>query len=102
MTASTVRTLLRRLRARQHHPVRPEQVARANPTRIAVLEHDLYGIQPQPGTAAALTIALRRTGTCITHDPVETTTLGDNRANALCTGCGAHMIHGSDGTWRVA
>jgi hypothetical protein len=99
LTAATVRNALAKLRDRHTNP---EPAPRPNPTRIAVLEHDLYGIQPEPGTPAALTIALRRTGTCITHDPVEITSMTDNRANALCTGCGAHMIHSRDGGWRVA
>ncbi|WP_394425453.1 hypothetical protein [Streptomyces sp. SGAir0957] len=65
-------------------PVRP----RADRVRIAVLEHDLLGIAPEPGTAAALTIALRRAGTCFEHDPVETTDFGDTRAHGLCGRCG--------------
>lgn len=78
-------------------PARP----RANPTRIAVLEHDLLGIPPEPGTAAALTIALRRLGSCIEHEPVETTGLGE-QPNAMCTRCGATMVQDDDGTWIVA
>ncbi|MFH9823025.1 hypothetical protein [Streptomyces bobili] len=78
-------------------PARP----RANPNRIAVLEHDLLGIPPKPGTAAALTIAMRRIGTCFEHEPVETTGLGE-KPNALCTRCGAAMVLGDEGDWRVA
>lgn len=74
---------------------------RANPTTIAVLEHDLLGIPPQPGTAAALVIGLRRIGTCLEHEPVETTSLGE-RASALCTRCGAAMLQDDDGEWRTA
>ena len=72
---------------------RPEPAARprANPTRIAVLEHNLLGIPPQPGTAAALVIGMRRLGTCTEHEPVETTGLGE-RPNGLCTRCGAAML----------
>lgn len=34
---------------------------RADPLRIAVLEHELLGIEPKPGTAAAFAVNLRRT-----------------------------------------
>lgn len=37
-------------------PPRPDRL------RIAVLEHELFGIEPEPGTAAALVVALRRFG----------------------------------------
>ncbi|MFF0409076.1 hypothetical protein ACFYUY_01400 [Kitasatospora sp. NPDC004745] len=72
-----------------------------NPTGIAVLEHDLFGIQPEKGSLAALAIALRVTGTCINHQAVETTHLGDPRPAGICTGCGTNMIE-TDGEWRVA
>lgn len=75
--------------------------AKANTTRIAVLEHDLLGIAPEPGTAAALAIALRRTGTCLKHQPVEVTALADRRKNAICTGCGAAMVE-TEGGWALA
>ncbi|MFF6829629.1 hypothetical protein [Streptomyces longwoodensis] len=86
-------------------PRRPEPAPtrpRANPTRIAVLEHDLLGIKPEPGTAAALAIGLRRLGTCFEHQPVETTTLGDPQPTGLCTRCGAAMLLDEHGHWRVA
>jgi hypothetical protein len=78
-------------------PARP----RANPTRIAVLEHDLLGIPPEPGTAAALSIALRSAGTCFRHDPVETTGLGE-QTNGVCTRCGAAMVLDDEGDWTIA
>lgn len=84
----------------RRHPPAPAPV-RANPTRIAVLEHDLLGIPPQPGTAAALIIAMRRIGTCTEHAPVETTGLDDARPTALCTRCGVAMVL-EDGEWRTA
>ncbi|MEU8473749.1 hypothetical protein [Streptomyces hygroscopicus] len=79
-------------------PERP----RANPTRIAVLEHDLLGIPPEPGSMAALTIALRRTASCMEHDPVDTSTVSDSHPTALCAGCGRHMVQDSEGRWQVA
>ncbi|MEU9921896.1 hypothetical protein AB0H51_11465 [Streptomyces griseoluteus] len=75
---------------------------RANPTTIAVLEHDLLGIPPQPGTAAAAVIALRRVGTCLTHQPVDTTTMNSPQPVGVCGRCGAAMVLGDDGGWTVA
>ncbi|MFE2563045.1 hypothetical protein [Streptomyces mirabilis] len=87
-----------RLRRRK---AEPRRAPRPNYMAIAVLEHALFGIQPEPGTAAALTIALRQVGACMTHRPVETTTLGQ-LPQALCTRCGKSMIQGDDGTWEMA
>lgn len=84
---------------RKPQPQPPEQ---ANPIRIAVLEHDLLGIQPEPGSPAALAIALRRAGTCISHQPIEVTALNEWRRKAICTGCGAHMVQNDTGTWGLA
>jgi hypothetical protein len=87
-----------RLRFRRHpQPEQPEQV---NHTHIAVLEHDLLGIKPEPGSMAALAIALRRTGTCLKHQPVEVTSLEDPRRNAICSGCGTTMVE-NNGEWTV-
>lgn len=43
---------------------RPKAPAARRPdyTAIAVLEHDLFGIQPKPDTAAAAIIGMRRLG----------------------------------------
>ena len=40
---------------------RPDALAvpRPNYTAIAVMEHDLFGIQPKPGTAAAAIVGMR-------------------------------------------
>jgi hypothetical protein len=90
--------MMRTLRAfRQRvHRLNPER-PRANPTRIAVLEHDLLGIQPEPGTIAALAVVLRKAGTCIEHKPVQAAP-----DSAVCTGCGRTMHLKEDGTWRTA
>lgn len=70
-------------------------------TAIAVLEHDLFGIKPTPGTAAALVVAMRRTGTCLTHQPVETTTFGESISNGVCTRCGTPMVLNDAGDWTA-
>jgi hypothetical protein len=74
---------------------------KANPVRIAVLEHELLGIEPEPGTAAALAIALCRTAVCLTHDPIDTTCLSDPRRNGVCRGCSRPMVEGDDGKWTT-
>jgi hypothetical protein len=79
----------------------PSATNQSNPTQIAVLEHDLLGIKPEPGSAAALALALRRTGTCITHTPVETTAANDSRPTAVCAGCGVTMVN-DGGDWVIA
>jgi hypothetical protein len=69
------------------------------------MEYEELGIQPEPGSAAALAIGLRafgRTGMCAVHDPVAVTSLGDPVPNAICTRCGQHMIQGEHGGWRIA
>lgn len=75
--------------------------ARANPIRTAVLEHDLLGIKPEPGTAAALTIALRNTGTCLEHQPIDTTAYEDRGRTGLCARCGQSLLQAANGDWRV-
>ncbi|MFI1371332.1 hypothetical protein ACH4UY_04880 [Streptomyces longwoodensis] len=83
---------------RRPAPARP----RADHTRIAVLEHDLLGIPPEPGTAAALTVALRRAGTCVQHDPVDVTTFGDPQPSAMCSRCSTCMVLDEHGRWTPA
>lgn len=79
----------------------PAPQPRPNPTVIAVMEHDLFGIKPEPGTMAAAAIALRRAGDCLAHQPVDITQLGDPGPVGLCTRCGKHMVQDDDGKWRV-
>lgn len=44
---------------------------RPNYTAIAVMEHDLFGIQPEPGTAAAAIIGMRRLSGIVSPEPDE-------------------------------
>ncbi|WP_262705535.1 MULTISPECIES: hypothetical protein [Streptomyces] len=85
----------------RRRPVPAPERPRANPTHVAVLEHDLLGVKPEPGSAAALTIALRRVGSCFEHDPVDTSTMADPRPTGQCSRCGRHMIQDSEGHWQV-
>ena len=73
---------------------------RTSSTRIAVLEHDLLGIQPAPGTAAALAVGLRGTGTCITHQPVADTEVVGPITSGTCARCGSRMVLGESGAWE--
>lgn len=80
----------------------PVQRERSNPLRIAVLEHDLLGIKPLPGSMAAAVVVLRQAGTCLKHSPVEVTGLGDAGRTALCTRCGHHLVMDQHGQWGTA
>jgi hypothetical protein len=89
---------LRRNRRKQQ----PESAPVANPTRIVVLEYDLLGVTPTPGTAAAAVIALRRLGTCLEHDPIDVGTLGQiPGTSVICGRCGNHLVNTESG-WRLA
>ncbi|HEY3477976.1 MAG TPA: hypothetical protein VGL02_03670 [Streptomyces sp.] len=96
-----------RLRRRRAEP-QPAPRPRPNYTTIAVLEYDELGIQPQPGTAAALVIGLRAlreaATTCTTHHPIETTTFawGRRRRSGLCARCGRDMVMDAEGEWTTA
>ncbi|MEU9400574.1 hypothetical protein [Streptomyces sp. NPDC048242] len=74
---------------------------RANATTIAVLEHELFGIPPKPGTVAAVVIALRHAGTCATHQPVDMATMDAPQPVARCARCGATLALRDDGEWTV-
>lgn len=76
---------------------------RANATRIAVLEHDLLGITPRPGTATAAVLALRRAGNCIEHDPVDASPISQPPGTlTICCRCGNPLELRDTGTWRTA
>lgn len=39
--------------------------------QIAILEYELYGVEPQPGTTAAAVIGVRRLGAALRGDAAE-------------------------------
>lgn len=70
---------------------------------IAVLEHDEYGIQPEPGTAAALVIGLRAAAKAdCSHAGVTAVPTLKQRSAGICVRCGTNMIEDQDGRWRIA
>lgn len=74
---------------------------RPNPARIAALEHVLFGTEPGPGMGA-LTLALRRSSICLTHRPVDVSTIGDESGTrAICAGCSRPMHLDDDGIWTM-
>lgn len=75
---------------------------RADHARIAVLEHQLLGIQPEPGTPAAVAVAHATPvdqERCPHDDWTEITTWGQARRSAWCVSCGADLVAGDDGVW---
>jgi len=78
-----------------------QRTDRPNPVRIAVLEHDLFGVQPEPGTAAALAVGMRAVGQCWQHKPAATLVLGPI-TEAVCTQCGRRMELDDAGRWVLA
>lgn len=81
----------------------PGAPPRPNYTAIAVLEHDELGIQPEPGTAAALVIALRKfAANCTAHEPVETPMFAQPGRVGMCARCGCSMAQDGDGEWIKA
>lgn len=99
------------MRFRRSSPEPP--TPRADPLRIAVLEHDLLGVQPEPGTAAAFAVNLAASGrrlrevmakpvdpeTCPHEDVVETTMVSQARRVGICCRCGADMVEDDAGDW---
>jgi hypothetical protein len=81
---------------------------RPDPLQIALLEYQLLGIRPAPGTAAAAAIALHKAfatpidqTTCPHLTVVETSELGQPRPVGLCQRCGADLIQDEYGTWAA-
>lgn len=89
------------LRQRPPQPERP--TPRANPDRIAVLEHEVLGITPKPGTPAARAVALSKPvdqDRCPHDDVIETPEFGQPRPTGICRLCGAGMVATDEGDWE--
>jgi hypothetical protein len=75
-------------------------MSRPNHTQIAVLKHTLLGIAPPAGSAGAMSVRLRRAGTCFSHQPVVDISHVPVRL-ARCAGCGRGMELGESGDWEI-
>ncbi|WP_448334027.1 hypothetical protein [Streptomyces sp. DSM 41534] len=87
-------------RRQKRAPAEPE---RADQDRIAVLEHDLLGVQPEPGTPAARAVALAKPvdpAQCPHDDVIDITEIQHTRPVGMCERCGADMIQNDDGDWE--
>ena len=81
-------------------PLPPPQ---PDPDRIAVLEHDLLGVIPEPGTRAARAVALSKPvdqNACPHDEVIETPEFGQPRMLGLCRLCGAGMVQNDQGEWE--
>jgi len=81
----------------------PPPPKRANPDRIAVLESELLGVTPEPGTPAARAVALARPvdqDRCPHDDIIDITELAQARPTGLCQRCGAGMVATDEGDWE--
>jgi hypothetical protein len=91
----------------------PLPAGRPDYARIAVLEWEVLGVRPAPGTAAAVVVGLAEAGerlkralsaprdqvVCGHEEVVSVRGLGDARDSGVCTGCGAQMFEGDGGDW---
>lgn len=48
---------------------RPASAPRPDYTRIAVLEFELFGVEPKPGTMAAAAVGMKRAGGALRAEP---------------------------------
>jgi hypothetical protein len=81
-------------------PVHPTPPRRSNPDRIAVLEHELLDITPEPGTRAAHAVALAKPvdqDACPHDDVIDVSEMGTTRRMGLCGPCGASMVATDEG-----
>lgn len=81
-------------------------MTRPDYTRIALLEHALFGVEPKPGTKAAELLGAQRfaeelRAACDHDDVIETPTLGELRKSGICQ-CGESLVETGDGGWEKA
>lgn len=88
---------------RWHQEAEQPPQPRPDPDRIAILENELLGIAPEPGTRAARAVALAKPvdqEVCPHDDVIETAELGQVRATGICGACGAAMVATDEGDWQ--
>ncbi|MFJ4473281.1 hypothetical protein ACIP2X_38105 [Streptomyces sp. NPDC089424] len=89
---------------RRHPSAGPQAQERPDPDRIAVLEDELLGITPEPGTRAARAVALAKPvdqTACPHDDVIEVVEMGQVRATGICEHCGARMVATDTGDWQL-
>ena len=88
------------LRRRKRAQTEPDP---ASQDRIAILEHELLGVQHEPGTAAARAVAIAKPvdpGQCPHDDVINITEIQHLRQVGMCAACGADMVENDDGDWE--
>ncbi|MFF3492851.1 hypothetical protein ACFYWS_16000 [Streptomyces sp. NPDC002795] len=84
---------------------RPPHLELPGLQHVSVLEHDLSGIEPEPGTPAACAAALARPveqDVCPHEDVMDlmdVTQFGQTRPAGMCTHCGADVVETGEGLW---
>lgn len=91
---------------RRRHPHTPAAPRLEHPdlNRIAVLEHDVLGIEPEPGTPAAFTAAAARLlgqDTCPHEDAMDVVSLGQGLSTGMCAGCDSDIVETGEGLWDL-
>lgn len=89
-------------RRRSPHTRDTQRLAHPDLNRIAVLEHDLLGIEPEPGTPAAFAAALGRPldqDACEHEDAMDVIPLGQGRSTGMCAGCDVDIVETDEGLW---
>lgn len=76
---------------------------------IAVLEYELLGVEPEPGTSAAAAVGMRRLANalrapmdaarCLHAEIASIQCLGESRDSGLCCACGCSMVRSDEGEW---
>ncbi|MFI5658821.1 hypothetical protein [Streptomyces sp. NPDC051684] len=89
-------------RHRRPHTPDTQQVEHPDLHHTAVLEHDILGIEPEPGTPAAYAAALSLpldNDACPHEDVMDVVLLGQGRSTGMCAGCDIDIVETDEGLW---
>lgn len=87
---------------RRHRSLSTRPLDHTDTSHGAVLEHDLLGIEPEPGTPGAHAVALARPvdqDTCPHEDVTDVVALGQTPSTGMCAGCGTDVVESDEGLW---